>query len=231
MRPKSDRRLLAEQLRREEGLSYNEISARTGISKSTLSYWLRELALEPAQEHRLQERLQANRGAFAARALLVNRKRHTEKRRSAFQHGWETASHVSDSEANHQLAFAMLYLGEGTKTLNRVMIGNTSADIVRYSLWALTKVFGVDPGRLTFRLHLVEAASPLEEQIIAWWSQQLDVPRGRFQKSGYDRRPREVTLTEDYRGVCTIQCHDTYLQQRLLGLAYGYLAALTSEHE
>ena len=73
MRPKSDRRLLAEQLRREEGLSYNEIAAKTGISKSTLSNWLRDIPLAPEHEQRLQERLWANRAGFAARALTTNR--------------------------------------------------------------------------------------------------------------------------------------------------------------
>jgi len=53
MRAKSKRRLEAERLRLDEGLSYNEISTRMNISKSTLSYWLRDLALTPEHEERL----------------------------------------------------------------------------------------------------------------------------------------------------------------------------------
>ena len=45
MRVKSQQRLEAEQLRADEGLSYNEIAARTGLSKSTLSHWLRDIPL------------------------------------------------------------------------------------------------------------------------------------------------------------------------------------------
>lgn len=231
MRAKSAKRLQAEQLRHEEGLSYNEIAAKTGISKSTLSHWLRDVPLAPEHEQRLQERLRMNRGAFAARALPINRQRYTEKRRVAYQGGSDMVSQLPSETAVHELAFAMLYLGEGTKTFNRVMIGNTSPEIVKYSLWALTQIFRVDPSRLTYRLHLIEAARSLEEQLIGWWSIRLQVPREQFQKSGYDRRPRQVDRTEDYHGVCTIQCHDTYLQQRILGLAHGYLAAFSSGDE
>jgi len=53
MRVKSEKRLLAEKLRCQQGLSYNEISALTGISKSTLSSWLREFSLTPEQGARL----------------------------------------------------------------------------------------------------------------------------------------------------------------------------------
>lgn len=231
MRAKSAERLLAEQLRRGEGLSYNEISAKTGISKSTLSYWLRDVPLEPGQEQRLQDRLKATRGAFAARAFPVNRKRHAERRQAALESGLDVLNSLPDAESVHKLAFAMLYLGEGTKTLNRVMIGNTQPDIVRYSFWALTRIFGVDTSRITFRLHLIEAAEPFEDRLVVWWSQQLCVPRDRFQKTGYDRRPRQVQISDDYHGVCTIQCYDTSLQHQILGLAQGYLAASTTNEK
>ena len=83
-------------------------------------------------------------------------------------------SRLPSEAAVHELAFAMLYLGEEDgRLLNRVMIGNTSPEIVKYSLWALTQVFGIDPDRLTFQLHLIEAARSLEEQIIGWWSIRL----------------------------------------------------------
>ncbi|MEN9562735.1 MAG: hypothetical protein RIR73_979, partial [Chloroflexota bacterium] len=38
MKAKSEKRLLAEHLRTEQGFSYNEISEQIGVSKSTLSH-------------------------------------------------------------------------------------------------------------------------------------------------------------------------------------------------
>ena len=229
MRAKSERRLEAERLRLGEGLSYNEISAKMDISKSTLSYWLRDLALTPEQQDRLEMRLQDNRQGFAARAWPINRERHASARRAAYQDGLDVVSSLPEDRSVHELAFAMLYLGEGTKAGNRVLLGSTSPDILRYTLWALRGLYGVDESEMTCRLHLIVAAEHLEPVLRAWWAHQLGISLDRFQPTTYDRRPRDTTLTDDYHGVCEVLRLDTYLQQRILGVAYGYLASLSGE--
>jgi predicted transcriptional regulator len=76
VRAKSARRIEAERLRTEQGLSYREIGEVTGVNRSTLSYWLRDIPLTAEQEARLQERIRANRATFAARAWPINRERY-----------------------------------------------------------------------------------------------------------------------------------------------------------
>ncbi|NIS82527.1 MAG: helix-turn-helix domain-containing protein [Anaerolineales bacterium] len=98
MRAKSERRLLAEKLRRQHGLSYNQIAAQTGISKSTLSYWLRDLLLTPEQEARLQARLEAVQATFAARALPINRKRYRLARERAYQIGVDIVERLNGGQ-------------------------------------------------------------------------------------------------------------------------------------
>jgi hypothetical protein len=55
------------------------------------------------------------------------------------------------------------------------------------------------------------------------WSEQVGYPVDQFLKTQFDSRSRVAELTGDYHGVCTVTYHDTYLQQRLLGLADNYL--------
>jgi len=74
--------------------------------------------------------------------------------------------------------------------------------------------------RLSFRLNLVDAARPIEQQLKIWRSQQLGCPVERFIKTQFDPRSRAIELTGNYHGVCTVTYYDSYLQQRLLGLAY-----------
>ena len=62
-----------------------------------------------------------------------------------------------------------------------------------------------------------------EEQFLLWWSEQVGYPVGQFLKTQFDSRSKAAELTGDYHGVCTVTYHDTYLQQRLLGLADSYL--------
>lgn len=225
MRAKSQARQEAERLRREEGLSYNEIAARTNVSKSTLSHWLRDVPLQPDQVARLQDRLQANRAGFAARAWPVNRERHARARQAAYDAGAAVVAYLPDEPAVHELAFAMLYLGEGLKSANCVQLGSTSPAIMRYTLWALREIYGISDERIKCRVHLVARAEASEQQFVAWWAQQLDIPQPKFQKTVYDRRPRSMDLTDEYHGVCIIRVQDTDLQQRLLAIANAYLAA------
>jgi len=225
MRAKSQERLEAERLRREEGLSYKEIAERVGLSKSTLSHWLRDISLRPEHEARLAERLRANRARLAARAWPVNRKRYTQARENAYQGGVDVISMLPDGRAVEELALAMLYLGEGSKSGNRVQMANTDVGILRYFVEELKELYQVDPNRLSFRLNLIEAARSLEKQIQSFWCQQLNCPAAQFLKAQFDRRSVASTVSADYRGVCTVTYHDTYLQQRLLGLAYAYIGA------
>jgi len=225
MRSKSVERTLAEALRREEGLSYSEIAARTGISKSTLSNWLRDIPMRPDQIEHLESRLQANRASFAARAWSANRQRHTHAREEAYLAGASVVRSLPDACSVHELALAMLYLGEGSKTGNRVQLASTAPDILRYFVETLVKLYNVDRQRLSFRLNLVEAARGLEAHLLSWWSAQLQCTRDQFTRTQFDRRSRTVELTQEYAGVCTATYYDTYLQQRILGIAETYMLA------
>ncbi len=223
MRQKTAERLEAERLRREEGLSYNEIAARTGLSKSTLSHWLRDVPLQPELVARLKQRLRANRASFAERAWTVNRQRYASARAAAYEGGAQVAQMVPDEGGVHELALAMLYLGEGSKSGNRVQLASTDANTIHYFIHALTYLYGISPARLSYRLNLVEAARSQEEALKVWWCEKAGCNIERFAKSQYDPRSTATSITEDYHGVCTVTCHDTYLQERLAGLAQTYI--------
>jgi transcriptional regulator with XRE-family HTH domain len=228
MRTKPDRRLEAEKLRREQGLSYREIEALTGISRSTLSHWLRDIPLAPEQQARLNERLRANRATFAARAWKVNRDRYKRAREEACQSGANVIAELPNEVCVDELALAMLYLGDGSKSGNRVQMASTNPAILRYFLWAVRSLYEVEEERLSFRLNLVEAARPLERKLLQWWTRELGCRRGQFIKTQFDARSHRTRVTEDYHGVCTITYGSTYLQERILGLAYAYIHARAS---
>ncbi len=227
MRAKSEQRLEAERLRRELGLSYREIEARLGINRSTLSGWLKLVELTAEQEARLQSRLRANRGQFAARALPINRERHRQARETAFEAGARAVQTVPDTPGVNELALAMLYLAEGSKTKSVVELANMDPEIVRFFLWALKSLYSVDDQRIAIRLNLVEAARPHELRLIGWWREQLACPEKSFRQSQFDRRSQATRISDDYHGVCTVTCNDTYLLQRILGLARTYIASKT----
>jgi transcriptional regulator with XRE-family HTH domain len=222
MKGKSEKRLLAEQLRREQGYSYNEISEQVGVSKSTLSGWLKHISLTLAQEQRIQRRIEDNQTAFVATARKTNKERYQRAREQAYQQGEFVASMLPDNKTVHELALAMLYLGEGDKTGNRVQIANTDPAVLGYFLWAMKELYDVDRTEIVLRLNLIEAARPLESEMIEWWADALGCTVNQFQKTQFDGRSRSTHITEDYRGVGTVTYADTYLFERLMGVYSAY---------
>ena len=164
MKAKSEKRLLAEELRSEQGLSYNEISGRLGVSKSTLSNWLKGLSLTVEQEEHILQRVKDNRSSFAARAWQVNKDRYRKARKEAFQIGGDIASQLPNDAVVHETALAMLYLGEGDKTGNRVQIASVDSMILNYFLWAIRELYGIERGQVSLRLNLNEIARSVESE-------------------------------------------------------------------
>lgn len=224
MSQKSMRRRLAERLRREEGLSYSEITARTGISQSTLSGWLRHVPLTPAQQARLDAKLQAHRAGFGARVWPIHQRRFDQAREQAVQAGAEAAQSLPDTPSVDELALAMLYLGEGGKKRGSVQLANMNPQVLRFFLWALRRLYQIDEARLAFRLNLAAAARPSESACLEWWCQQLGCRPEQFTATQFDRRSKSAEFSTGYHGVCTVSYHDTRLHAYILGLAEAYLA-------
>jgi transposase-like protein len=224
MRAKNEKRISAEKLRRDDGLSYSEISELIGVSKSTLSSWLKQISLSSEQQEILKNKMDANRDSFAARALIVNRERFINSRMQAQHEGSNLIEKLPKDHSIGELALAMLYVGEGSKSYGRVQIANTDPGILRYFLSALILLYDIDESRLSFRLNIVDIARLYEKEYIDWWKNEIRYPNGRFLKTQFDIRSRAQVITPGYHGVCTITYCDTYLQQKILSIAYSYIA-------
>jgi len=224
MRAKIEKRIMAEKLRREQGLSYSDISELTGVSKSTLSAWLKHIYLSDEQQKQLAKKMETNRASFAVRAWPVNRERFLKARQQAIRDGIDILTELPKHPSVDELSLAMLYLGEGSKSYGRVQIASTEAGILRYFLTMLIRLYRINENRLCFRLNLINAAYPLEKELITWWKNELSYPNARFIKTQYDSRSHKESITDDYHGVCTLTYYDTYLQQRILSLANTYIS-------
>jgi len=229
MRAKSEKRILAERMRKEQGISYSEISKLIDVNKSTLSGWLKDISLSVEQQAILREKMEANRHTFAQRAWLVNRERYKKARLLANLAGKNVFTQLPQNRSVDELALTMLYLGEGSKSYGRVQIANTQAETLLYFLTMLMQMYQIDESRLSFRLNLVNAARSYEDEFILWWKTKLHSPNARFLKTQYDHRSRVIRITDNYHGVCTLTYYDTNLQQRLISLANTYISSRSKE--
>jgi transcriptional regulator with XRE-family HTH domain len=167
-----------EQLRARElraaGCTYAEICAELGVSRSSVSLWVRDVEVDDAEWAR---RARANRN-FGARRRGPNKLQRAKVAEIERCHR-EAAEWLGDlSERDLFIAGIALYAGEGFKTGGAVGLANTDPRLVALFLRWLRHFFDVDESRLRVRLYLHEGLDLDASQ--AFWSELLGVPLAQF---------------------------------------------------
>jgi transposase len=210
---------------REEGRSYSEIQAVVGVSKSTLSLWLRDVPLTEDQQRALALRspADATRRAQAIRASAAQRRAriHDEARAQI--------SNLSESELF--VGGVVAYWAEGSKnkpwrTGTRVSFLNSDpAMILLFLRWLA--LIGVDAERLQFRLNIHESANVAAAE--AFWADVVGVPVHVLDRTTLKRHnPRTVrkNVNADYHGcLCVSVRRSTNLNVQIAGWFEGLSAA------
>lgn len=152
---KSKLRELAVRLRVSRKLSYGAILQKVPVSKSTLSYWLREYPL--SQEKITELRLIGWKKGEAARERFRATMR---SKREAFETQLEQKylkKFKNLSASTYFVAGLMLYLGEGDKkNRNRIGLANTDPQIISFFIEWLGACFGVSKSVMRAELHLYD---------------------------------------------------------------------------
>ena len=214
---------------RSAGWSYNEISKHITVSKSTLSGWLKDVALSKKQ--RLVLRKKWENGLKKARGLAAAAHREKTKKRFALAaHNAETTirnlGDVFYSDHCIKLFLSALYLGEGSKNNSVVCMANANPTICKAFVVLLKKVYALDDKK--FRCHLHIRADQKPQALTKYWSQVLDIPTKQFMKPHADKRTADKPSNQDYFGVCAIYYYDASIQKNLLSLANSALEKLST---
>lgn len=211
---------------RLEGKSYRDIQEQLGIPKSTLSYWLSDVALTDEQRAALDERRGGESKSRAA-AIRASRIRRTEVLQ---QEAAREIGSISDRELF--LLGVMAYWCEGTKEKpwapsTPVSFINSDVNLLRLFLrWLL--LLGVTLDELTFTLSIHERADV--ELATAHWAAVVGVPVERFMKPNLKRHnPRTVryNTTEAYAGCLTVRVRRSVdLNRRIAGWWAGIVSGV-----
>lgn len=163
---------------RVSGYSYNYISEKTGISKSTLSGWLAKVPYTPNKE--TIERVGRARAASGA-------SKHKLKVES-----FENAKKLAKKDIgkiNRRDLFMLglgVYIGEGTKFGDQVRVINSNPSIIRLSIKWFKRVCGLRESNFKIRLHIYPDNN--EENCIKFWSEKVGLPKDSFRKTQIDLR-------------------------------------------
>lgn len=200
---------------RKNGLSIKQIEKELGIPRSTLSGWFRDIIMDDTHIARLQK----NKEEAWARARV----------NSVVWHKAQKAARIAEAEAQAQsvldrlninndlldLAFSMLYLGEGSKK-GGTSIASSDPMILRFTLITLERVYNLN--RTTIRCELHLRMDQNEDEIKQYWSEQLNIPFTQFKYVAFDKRSEGRTTYEHYKGVCLLQCGNIAIQRKLISM-------------
>jgi hypothetical protein len=150
-----------------------EIADELGVSKSSVSLWVREVQFTPRRpEH-------GNRN-YGARPPGPNklRERKLEEIRQLEEAGKRRIGMLTDKE--FLVVGAALYAGEGAKTDGQVQFANTNPDMVRFFCTWLRHFFSVEEKRLRCRLYLHQGLDL--QAAVRFWSDLTSIPPSQFRK-------------------------------------------------
>jgi transcriptional regulator with XRE-family HTH domain len=207
--PATLRGMAKDELRREcrqlraAGFTYDEIAARTGASKGSISPWVRDVKMPAAARVRIEERCRAARRNIGP--LLHERAlaRHEQIRSRA-------AGLLGDVDGRDLfIAGIAIYWSEGSKDKEwrrsgRVTLINSDPTILRIFL-AWLDLVGIPEADRSYRLNIHETADvPGNEQ---WWARELDIPLASFARATIKRHnPTTVRKNsgESYHGCLVV---------------------------
>lgn len=197
---------------RRQGVSLTTIERQYGIPRSTLSGWLKDIPLTEEQRTRLMKNSQD--GWQKARVQAA--KQHRAQKELRLEKAAKDASEVVERlPINHDildLAFAMLYFGEGAKG-NVTSIANTDPVVLNFVLDVLEYSYDIGRSRVRCDLHIRADQDP--ETLKQYWSEQLCVPVQQFRGCYADKRTLGRASYDHYKGVCLIYCGPIDIQRKL----------------
>ncbi|MGZ4199795.1 MAG: hypothetical protein ACXVP1_06365, partial [Thermoleophilia bacterium] len=188
---------------RLEGTSYAEIVAALGVSKSSISLWVRDLPRPPSEPTP-----EAARRAGAERQAAKRRRTKFIERQNETLRWATQLGELSDREL--LIAGAVAYWAEGSKSKpwrhdESVTFINSDPDMVRLFL-AWLDLLGVPRSRLGFRVHIHESADVDAAQ--KFWADIVGVEAQTFKRPTIKRhRPSTVrrNVGETYHGCLVVR--------------------------
>ena len=163
---------------RNEGYSYNYISEKIGISKSTLSGWLAKTPYTPNKE------TIAKIGKARAASGYWKAKRKQESIEEAEK---EAKKDIGEITKRDLFVLGLgIYIGEGTKTHSIVRIINADPKIIKFAVRWFEEACGLSRENFRIRLHLYPDNDV--KKCMRFWSNISGIPLTQFQKTYIDIR-------------------------------------------
>ena len=194
---------------RATGLPLADIAARLGVSKSSVSLWVRGVAVDP--------RPRSTRGRSRVPNALQRRKQ--AEIAHLLDEGRDRVGRLSERE--FLVAGIALYAGEGSKRDREVRFVNSDPRMVAFFCSWLRRFFEIDESRLRVRLYLHEGLDLAATT--AHWSEVTGIPESQFRKPYRAVADPSIRLTKHVHGCVSIGYSCSATHRGIMGLVGALL--------
>lgn len=203
---------------RKTGDSINTIVRKTGIAKSTISLWVRDIILPESIRFTLEE------------AQLKGREkgRVANKKRRAFE-GTERANEAKKNILKTlqpatprfwRLIASLLYWCEGEKTnFSTLRFTNSDPELVQSFLTALRSGFPLDEKKFRVLMHLHSYHE--EQKQKNFWSKLTRIPKNQFNKT-FHKPHSGLQIHPGYEGCISIRYHDAKVAKTIAAIYHAF---------
>jgi transposase-like protein len=200
---------------RQQGMSVSEIALKLGVSRGSISEWVRDIELTEQQKQTLKDR-QRLWGAQNSGAS-VNRDKAYAKRLEYQTQGRQRAR---ENSLLH-LAGCMLYWAEGAKARNNINFVNSDPNMSRLFLRFLREELKVADSEIVLYVHCHSTDTNEIDRIKNYWLGLLGLPDSCIRKVLY-KKGSEIRKNILLNGVCSIRVYRTDLIQHIYGAIQEY---------
>jgi transcriptional regulator with XRE-family HTH domain len=216
---KTIERAEARRLRRNDGLPIKEIARRLGVSRSSVSLWVRDIELTEAQRRKLLSMNPAYNRQLLGQTVWAEECR--RRRRAAQEDGCSAAQR---GDPLH-VAGCMLYWAEGAKHRNSVRLSNSDPEVVKVFVRFLRTFFDVRDEDIRVTCNLFADHADRQFEIEQFWLDTLELTRVSLCKSTvnvYSRHTQRKRLNKLPYGTCRVVVSRTAIVQRIYGSIQEY---------
>jgi hypothetical protein len=203
---------------RSQGKSIKNIQQQLGVSKSSISLWVRDVILTQEQINTLY--LNKKTGGFRGCLIAADHKRSKRlvETQAALEQGKKEVGKLLGRE--RFLVGIALYFAEGNKKGKNVAFTNSDDRAIKFMVLWFREFCKVEEAK--FRVSLYIHNDLNEGKAKLYWSSLLNIPLTHFTKSYVvENNPNRLRHTRNENGVCRVTIHSISLLRKILGWISG----------
>jgi transposase-like protein len=162
---KTEEKKQAIELRRQEGMAIPKIAKKLGVSRSSVSVWVRDVKLTQEQEKRLKDNSGNNKH------LAEHSKRRKEEAKKV-REGYRKEGFNRAKTDDMFRVICGIYWGDGSKGRHTFGVSNCDCRMINIvGKWLIEEV---DKDKIGFKIQCPDETTKDNNELLKWWSANLE---------------------------------------------------------